>query len=109
MNYPVRKVKESELVDRILKAYHDGEGDENMEPIVVVDENGTPDGRFQYGDTVIFYNIRGEREVELTSALTQRGFNKFPVKDLDLHFISMIEYDKDLNVFPAFPKEETRV
>ena len=32
-------------------------------------------GRIQDGDYVIFYDIRGEREVELTSAFVDPGFS----------------------------------
>jgi len=105
MNYHIRRVKESELVNRIIQAYDEGEGDETLEPIVLVDSEGIPVGRIKKGDTVIFYNIRGEREVELTRAFTDDDFSEFPTEDLDLHFITMIEYDKDLNVKVAFPKE----
>ena len=55
------------------------------------------------GDSVIFYNIRGEREIELTESLTRRGFDKFPAEnDLALTFATMIEYKNDLNVKVAF-------
>lgn len=103
MKFSIRKVKESQLVDRILTAYRDSEGDETLEPVIVVDANQEALGRISRGDTVIFYNIRGEREVELSRALTDTEFSEFPVKDLDLNFITMIEYSKELNVNVAFP------
>ena len=39
--------------------------DEALEPIVLTDGNGQPGGRIKDGDYVIFYDIRGEREVQL--------------------------------------------
>jgi 2,3-bisphosphoglycerate-independent phosphoglycerate mutase len=107
LRFSIRKVKESGLVDRILKAYKDNECDETLEPIIVADDTGKPVGRISNGDTVIFYDIRGEREVELTRAFTDKDFSIFPVEDLDLNFITMIEYNKVLDVKVAFPKVES--
>jgi 2,3-bisphosphoglycerate-independent phosphoglycerate mutase len=77
-----------------------------MEPLVRVDTNGQPLGRIQKEDSVIFYNIRGEREIELTRSLTEKGFNSFsPVVDLSPTFATMIEYQKGLDVQVAFPPE----
>lgn len=91
----------------IRKAYRRGEDDETLEPIVLTDENKQPVGRIRPGDSVIFYNIRGEREIELTKSLTDRNFDKFSVeKALHLNFATMIEYSKDLNVHVAFPSDD---
>ncbi|HIE43608.1 MAG TPA: phosphoglycerate mutase (2,3-diphosphoglycerate-independent), partial [Candidatus Omnitrophica bacterium] len=54
------------IVQSIKQAYVRGEEDETLEPIVLVDNQGRPIGRIRNGDYIIFYNIRGEREVELT-------------------------------------------
>lgn len=89
----------------IREAYEIGQEDETLEPLVLVDKNGQPVGRIQKGDGVIFYNIRGEREVELTRSLTEEAFPFFPVETLDLHYATMIEYDKALNVAAAFPPD----
>ncbi len=91
------------LVEAIKKAYRDGQEDEALEPIVAVDSSRQPIGRFERGDSVIFYDIRGEREIQITESLTQKDFNHFPVeKDLDLKFVTMIEYDSSLDVDVAF-------
>jgi 2,3-bisphosphoglycerate-independent phosphoglycerate mutase len=49
-----------------------------MAPIVRVDAQGQPVGRMGDGDTVIFYDIRGEREVELSRTLIERDFKRVP-------------------------------
>jgi 2,3-bisphosphoglycerate-independent phosphoglycerate mutase len=78
-----------------------------LEPRVLVDNGGTPIGRFQDGDYVIFYNIRGEREVELCRSLLEGDFEHFPVaRNIRLNFVTMIPYDKRLRVKVAFPPEE---
>jgi 2,3-bisphosphoglycerate-independent phosphoglycerate mutase len=90
----------------IRAAYAAGQEDEALEPIVKVRPDGTPAGRIGRGDSVIFYDIRGEREIEMTRSLTDPSFASFPVeKNLGLHFATMIEYDSTLDVAVAFPKE----
>ncbi len=96
----------SPLIKAIKKAYQAGEEDESLEPIVTVDEGGNSIGRIGKGDSVIFYDIRGEREIELTKSLTEKGFPHFPVDpNLDLRFVTMIEYNSSLKVKVAFPSE----
>ncbi len=92
--------------EAIREAYAAGQEDEALEPIVRVDDAGRPVGKISNGDSVIFYDIRGEREVELTEALVDPDFRHFPVRRLDLDFITLIEYARSLGVTVAFPPEE---
>ncbi|UCF07646.1 MAG: alkaline phosphatase family protein [Thermoplasmata archaeon] len=94
------------MTEAVRDAYAHGEEDERLEPLVVVDLKGNPVGRFSEGDVVIFYDIRGEREIELSSALVDDDFEEFLVKKgLNLGLVTMIEYHKDLNVRVAFPPQ----
>jgi 2,3-bisphosphoglycerate-independent phosphoglycerate mutase len=92
--------------EAVRKAYAAGQEDEALEPIVRVDAEGRPVGRIGEGDSVIFYDIRGEREVELTESLIDPGFSRFPVRNLGLEFVTLIEYSRSLKVRIAFPPEE---
>jgi len=95
----------SVMSQAVREAYRKGEEDETLEPRVLFSE-GRPVGRIGKGDSVIFYNIRGEREIELTRSLVEKDFSEFPVETgLDLHFTTMIEYSKGLPVEAAFPSE----
>ncbi|MCE9592152.1 MAG: 2,3-bisphosphoglycerate-independent phosphoglycerate mutase [Planctomycetes bacterium] len=74
--------------------------------------------RITDGDTVIFYNYRGDRPREIIRAFTlsddkwaavtpspdtgTRGFNR--VRRLDLRFVTMTAYEEGLPVEVAFPK-----
>ncbi|MGZ3634574.1 MAG: alkaline phosphatase family protein [Syntrophales bacterium] len=90
----------------VRAAYRNGKDDETLPPLVLFDNNGQPLGRLKKGDAIIYYNIRGEREVELTQSLTDAGFREFPVSNnLPLSFATMVEYKKDLRVHVAFPSE----
>ena len=100
------KIIDTPLVKKVREAYRSGQEDEALEPIVVVDRSGSPVGRMENGDYVIFYNIRGEREIELTECLTAKEFPHFPRKDKTLlNFVTMIEYSSSLDVKVAFPPE----
>ena len=92
------------MAEAVREAYARGEEDEALEPLVLVAHEGRPVGRIQDGDYVIFYNIRGEREVQLTRSFVEEGFTEFPTqKGLKANFATMIQYDETLNVKVAFP------
>ena len=91
------------LAEAVRAAYRAGEDDETMEPMVIVDAGGQPVGRISDGDYVIFYDIRGEREIELTEAFVSRDFPHFVREPMTTHWATMIEYHPDLNVRVAFP------
>jgi len=95
------------MAQAVLRAYREGEEDEALEPIVAVDESGAAVGRLKGGDYVIFYDIRGEREIQITESLIRPDFLQFPVEpDTILKFVTMIEYSEDLAVRVAFPPQE---
>ncbi len=101
------KSEMSSMVFAVKEAYERGEEDEALDPIVAVDRNGQPIGRIQQGDSVIFYDIRGEREVEITESFVKKNFSHFPIiKELELNYVTMIEYSSSLDVKVAFPPEE---
>jgi len=91
------------LAEALRAAYRAGEDDEALEPLVLVDRAGQPVGRIGDGDYVIFYDIRGEREIELTSAFVTPEFPHFPRAPIQVQFATMIEYARDLPVQVAFP------
>jgi len=91
------------MAEAVRSAYRSGQEDEALEPLVRVDEAGRPVGSIQDGDYIIFYDIRGEREIELTSAFVDRDFAHFTRKPMQVGFATMIEYHPDLDVRVAFP------
>lgn len=91
----------------VREAYSRGEEDETLNPLVLSDEDGRPLGRLRPGDSLIFYNIRGEREGELTRALADSAFPHFPLAgELNLCLATMIEYEKGVPVKVAFPPQD---
>jgi 2,3-bisphosphoglycerate-independent phosphoglycerate mutase len=91
------------MSEAIRMAYEMGQEDETLEPLVLVDSNGVQ-GRMKSGEPVIFYNIRGEREIQLTRSFTDRRFREFAREEgFHMPFVTMVEYDKDLDAEVAFP------
>ena len=97
-----RSLPRCPMARAVREAYARGEDDEALEPLVLVDREGRPIGRIQEGDFVLFYDLRGEREVELTLAFTDPAFDRFP-RPVQARFVTMVEYDPDLDVRVAFP------
>ncbi len=93
------------MAEAVRAAYRAGEEDETLEPLVLVGNDGRPVGRVGDGDYVIFYDIRGEREIELTSAFVAQEFPHFPRPPIQVHFVTMIEYAAGLVEQVAFPPE----
>jgi len=94
----------SPFTPAIREAYARGEEEETLQPLVLVDADAKPAGRIGRGDSLIFYNIRGEREIELSDALTDPQFKHFDIAGgLDLAYSTMIEYAPHIPARVAFP------
>ncbi|MEW5907893.1 MAG: 2,3-bisphosphoglycerate-independent phosphoglycerate mutase [Patescibacteria group bacterium] len=87
----------------ISEEYENGNFDGNTEPGLLEDSNT----RINDNDAVIFLNFREDSIRQLTSALLEESFDKFPKKKLNnLLFVTMTEYDKRLSAFVAFESAE---
>ncbi len=90
------------LADAVEKMYAKGQTDYSMEPLVLAGMDGTPVGRIQPGDAVIFCCRRGEREIELTEAFTQAEFPYFDRQPLGgLTFIILTLYHEKFKDIPV--------
>ena len=98
------------LAKAVEAAYAQGQTDYYLEPMARVDEHGSPIGKIQDGDSVIFCCRRGEREIELTEAFTQPDFDKFPRDYMShLQFVIMTMYHEKFKQLPiAFAPEKVR-
>jgi 2,3-bisphosphoglycerate-independent phosphoglycerate mutase len=81
-------------------------GDEFVIPSVITgDVSDRPLATVRDGDSVIFYNYRGDRPRELTKAFVLPDFTGFPRGPLlRLHFTTMTAYEQGLPVHVAYPK-----
>ncbi|MDD6023483.1 MAG: 2,3-bisphosphoglycerate-independent phosphoglycerate mutase [Oscillospiraceae bacterium] len=65
----------------------------------VIAENGAPVGRIRPGDSVILFNFRGDRALEISRALGDPDFDRFDRGDYhDVLFAGMLEYDGDAHI-----------
>jgi 2,3-bisphosphoglycerate-independent phosphoglycerate mutase len=86
----------------VKELYAEGQIDYMLEPIVLTDPQGEPIGRIMNGDAVIFCCRRGEREVQLTEAFTEPGFDHFPRPDRpDLKFVILTLYHEKFKNLPV--------
>lgn len=89
-----------------VKTYYDENPhitDQYMDAFVIVDDNGTPYGPINDGDTVICFNFRGDRAIEISRAFTEKTFNEFYRGPLpDVLYAGMMEYDGDTRMPPHF-------
>ena len=77
-----------------------GKIDQDIDPFVIA-QNGKPVGTIEDGDSVIFYNFRGDRAIEISKTFdTPEGqFDKFDrVRYPKVVYAGMLEYDGDLHI-----------
>ena len=117
--------------ERVAKAYHlmvNGEGtaypsakavfdtsyeagvtDEFIEPSFITDEQGRALATIQEGDIVICFNFRTDRPREISIALTQKDFHEYNMHKLNLHYVTMTNYDKSFtNVHIVFENDNLK-
>ena len=72
-------------------------------PAFVIVRDGKPVGPIVDGDSVILFNFRGDRAMELTRAFTQDDFDKFDrAPRPKVLFAGMMQYDGDLGIPEKF-------
>ncbi|MGR3176431.1 MAG: 2,3-bisphosphoglycerate-independent phosphoglycerate mutase [Candidatus Anammoxibacter sp.] len=93
-----RHFKSCEMAIRTF--YEEDIDDQYMDSFVVVDENETPVGMMEDGDSVILYNFRGDRSIEISQAFdVGKGFDKFDRGRVpDVLYAGIMEYDSDAKI-----------
>ncbi len=70
--------------------------DQDMREFVVCDANG-PVGTINDGDSVVYFNFRGDRALEITAAFENPDFDKFDRgQKPKVFYAGMMQYDGDL-------------
>lgn len=68
-------------------------------PDFVIEENGKPVGMIEDGDSVLLFNFRGDRAIEISRAFEDSAFPYFDrVRRPDVFYAGMLEYDGDLHI-----------
>ncbi len=73
--------------------------DQDLPPFVI-GECGIPVGTIEDGDSVVFYNFRGDRAIEISRAFDGGAeFDKFDRRRVPkVYYAGMLEYDGDLHI-----------
>lgn len=93
---PVQAVKES---------YEKSIMDEFVMPTVILDEAGKPVTTVQSGDSIIFYNFRPDRAIQMSQAFTNedfRGFDRGDKRPRDLHFVCLTHFSETVDGYVAY-------
>lgn len=88
----------------VVESYDQGVMDEFVVPFYI-EENGEPVATIKSQDSLIFFNFRPDRAIQLTSALLTTGFQSFPLSvnhPFNLTFVSFTIYSDVLPTRIAF-------
>ena len=83
----------------IQASYDEDVTDEFILPLVVT-QDGQPVATIEEGDVVLCFNFRTDRGRQITEALTQRAFPEQGMKPLDLHYLTMTQYEESFTDIP---------
>jgi 2,3-bisphosphoglycerate-independent phosphoglycerate mutase len=76
--------------------------DQDLKEFVIAGSDGNPIGTVNDGDSVIFFNFRGDRALEMTAAFETKSDAEFPYFDRKrvpaVDYAGMMEYDGDLHI-----------
>lgn len=82
-----------------LRAEAPGVIDQNLPGFVIVDERGAPVGPIRDGASVVFFNFRGDRAIEITRAFEQEALGAFDRGPRpEVRYAGMMQYDGDLRL-----------
>ena len=92
---------------KALRDKHPGTIDQDLPEFVIAefdgDGCGQPIGTIEDGDSVVFYNFRGDRAIEITRAFVETSFSEFDrVRHPKVTYAGMLQYDGDLQLPKRF-------
>jgi 2,3-bisphosphoglycerate-independent phosphoglycerate mutase len=89
---------------RAYRAAKPGVIDQDLPAFVVADgETGGPAGTIDDGDSVVFFNFRGDRAIEISRAFEEANFDRFErVRFPRIVYAGMLQYDGDLKLPKRF-------
>ncbi|TDY42612.1 phosphoglycerate mutase [Alicyclobacillus sacchari] len=99
--------KATRLAEAVEQSYANDVTDEFVLPIVHVDAQGEPVAKVEDGDSLIFFNFRPDRAIQLSQAFTDREFSGFDrgANPPSVHFVSMTKYSDTVGGEIAFPPD----
>lgn len=86
-------------------SYENGIYDEFVIPSVITDDNGQPVGKVQDEDSIIFYNFRPDRAIQISRTFTDKDFRDFDRGDhvpKDLDFVMLTNFSESVDGYVAY-------
>lgn len=84
--------------------------DQNLGSFVIVDDNDKPVGTINDHDSVIFFNFRGDRAIEISRAFDDEHFDKFNrIRYPKVMYAGMLEYDSDAHIPKKYLAEPPKI
>lgn len=97
--------KATSVGQTIQESYAKDVNDEFIEPTLMVGDNQQPLALIEDGDSVIFFNFRGDRPREITRAFVDDPFEHFNRGDKrQVYYVCMTQYDATIPAPVAFVK-----
>jgi len=85
-----------------LRRRFPGTIDQDLPPFVIA-QDGKSAGTVEDGDSVVFFNFRGDRAIEITRAFEEDEFDRFDrVRMPQVTYAGMLQYDGDLKLPKRF-------
>lgn len=95
------------IEEAVKEAYKLNETDEFIKPTKIVDESGDPVGVMKDGDTVILWNFRVDRAIQLTQAFVEDEFEGFTREVRPkVFFVATSQYYPGIDAPVAFYREK---
>jgi 2,3-bisphosphoglycerate-independent phosphoglycerate mutase len=96
-------------VQAVVESYEKSVYDEFVMPTVIVGADGKPVGLVESDDSVIFFNFRPDRAIQLSQVFTNedfQGFDRGPAHPQGLHFVCLTLFSETVGGYVAYkPKD----
>ncbi len=93
-----RSFRSAEEAVKTYREEHPGIIDQDLPPFVIADESG-PVGPIRDGDSVVFFNFRGDRAIEISRAFEEEDFTHFERTPCPkVAYAGMMEYDTEVHI-----------
>ncbi|UOQ45869.1 2,3-bisphosphoglycerate-independent phosphoglycerate mutase [Halobacillus salinarum] len=98
-------------LEAVEASYKEEVYDEFVVPFVVTKENGEPVAKMNDEDSVIFFNFRPDRAIQLSRTFANDDFNDFdrgPAAPKNIYFVGMTQYSETVQSKVAFPPNDLK-
>ena len=102
--YQAKSAKEA-----VVEAYKREETDEFIKPTIIVNDKKEPLGTIQDNDSVVLFNFRTDRAIEISQAFIEKKFEGFVRSSWpQICYVATCEYYNDMLAPVAFPRPKVK-